>query len=89
MSEFLTIVSEGDLLSETDLTLARIAVIIHIRCSIGSGKNISMRTLLVQQDWVRTGRLSAAPEASDVETKAARLSRYAELRWSPDVSSVL
>jgi len=48
-----------------------------------------MRTLLIRQDWMRTGRLSAAPEASDVETKAVRLSRYAELRWSLNASHAL
>jgi putative transposase len=49
-------------------------------------RNITMRTLLLRQDWNKTGHLSIAPDASDGETKAARLQRYAELRWSPDVS---
>jgi len=49
-------------------------------------RNITMRTLLVRQDWIRTGLLSMVPDASDKEAKAARLSRYAELRWSPEVS---
>ena len=48
-------------------------------------RNIAMRTLLNRQDWVRTGHLSVAPDMSDDETKAARLSRYAELRWSSDM----
>jgi len=60
-----------------------------LHADLVAARNISMRTLLVRQDWARTGRLSAAPEASDCEAKAARLSRYAELRWSPDASSVL
>ena len=47
-------------------------------------RNVTMRTLLVRQDWIRTGCLSAIPDASDKEAKAARLQRYAELRWSPD-----
>src|SRR6266567_1341982 len=49
-------------------------------------RNLAMRTLLTRQDWVRTGQLSVAPDVSDVETKAARLKRYAELRWSSDTS---
>jgi putative transposase len=49
-------------------------------------RNVTMRTLLVRHDWIRTGTLSMCPDASDKEAKAARLSRYAELRWSPDAS---
>jgi transposase len=49
-------------------------------------RNITMRTLLVRHDWTRTGHLSIAPDTSDNEAKAARLQRYAELRWSPDGS---
>ncbi len=49
-------------------------------------RNVTLRTLLVRQDWARTGHLSIAPDASDKEAKAARLQRYAELRWSPDAS---
>ncbi|GHO52499.1 RNA-guided endonuclease InsQ/TnpB family protein [Ktedonobacter robiniae] len=49
-------------------------------------RNITMRTLLVWQDWARTGCLSITPDASDREAKAARLQRYAELRWSPEVT---
>ena len=49
-------------------------------------RNVTLRTLLVRQDWARTGQLSIAPDASDNEAKAARLQRYAELRWSPDAS---
>jgi putative transposase len=56
-------------------------------------RNIVMRTLLVRQDWARTGQLSVAPgscsqdpDVSVVEAKAARLKRYAELRWRPDTS---
>jgi putative transposase len=52
-------------------------------------RNIAMRTLLTRQDWVRTGHLSVAPDVSDNETKAARLKRYAELRWSSDTSPSL
>jgi transposase len=49
-------------------------------------RNLAMRTLLTRQDWVRTGVLSVRPDVSDAETKAARLTRYAELRWSSDTS---
>jgi len=56
-------------------------------------RNIVMRTLLVRQDWARTGQLSVAPgscsQGPDVsvgEAKAARLRRYAELRWRPETS---
>jgi putative transposase len=56
-------------------------------------RNIVMRTLLVRQDWARTGQLSDAPGSSsdglDIsvgEAKAVRLKRYAELRWRPETS---
>ena len=51
--------------------------------------NIGLRTMLVRQDWMSTGVLSVRPDVSDVEVKAARLSRYAELRWNPDTSLTL
>ncbi len=49
-------------------------------------RNLVMRALVLRQDWSTTGHLSIAPDASDNEAKAARLQRYAELRWSPDAS---
>ncbi len=55
-------------------------------------RNVTMRTLLIRQDWVRTGQLSVAPGSPDgpdvsaSEAKAARLARYAELRWRLDTS---
>ncbi len=49
-------------------------------------RNITLRTLLTRQDWMSTGHLSVAPDASDDEAKAANRQRYAELRWSPDAS---
>lgn len=52
---------------------------------VGS-RNVTLRTLLVRQDWTSTGILSVCPDVSDREAKAARLQRYAELRWSPDTS---
>ena len=52
-------------------------------------RNVTLMTLLVWQDWIRTGCLSIIPDASDKEAKAARLQRYAELRWSPEVTPSL
>lgn len=47
-------------------------------------RNIALRTLVIRQAWMTTGVLSLLPDTSDYEAKAARLQRYAELRWSPD-----
>ena len=52
-------------------------------------RNVTLRTLLVRQDWIRMGHLSMVPDASDNEAKAVRLQRYAELRWSPEVTTSL
>jgi putative transposase len=52
-------------------------------------RNVTMRTLLVRQDWVRTGHLSLVPDAPDDEAKAAQRQRYAELRWSLDASPAI
>ncbi len=60
-----------------------------LHADLVGARNIAMRTLLVRQDWIRTGVLSVRPDVSDRETKAARLQRYAELRWSLDTSSSL
>ncbi|HEY3992581.1 MAG TPA: zinc ribbon domain-containing protein, partial [Ktedonobacteraceae bacterium] len=57
-----------------------------LRADLVGARNVTMRTLLVRQDWTRTGRRSIAPDTSDNEAKAVRLQRYAELRWSPDAS---
>ncbi len=61
----------------------------HLHADLIGARNIAMRTFLIRQDWVRTGQLSVAPDVSDKEAKAARLKRYAELRWSPDASPSL
>jgi IS605 OrfB family transposase len=50
-------------------------------------RNVALRALLARQDLVRTGVLSARPDVSDEEVKAARRRRSAELRWSVDTSS--
>jgi putative transposase len=60
-----------------------------LHADLVGARNLAMRTLLARQDWVRTGVLSVRPHVSDDETKAARLARYAELRWSSDTSSSL
>src|SRR5260370_963488 len=50
-----------------------------LHADLVGARNIAMRTLLVRQDWIRTGVLSVRPDASDDETKAARLVRYARM----------
>ncbi|HZT99729.1 MAG TPA: transposase [Ktedonobacteraceae bacterium] len=57
-----------------------------LRADLVGARNVTMRTLLVRQDWAKTGTLSVSPDGSDKKAKAARLQRYAELRWSPDPS---
>lgn len=57
-----------------------------LHADLVGARNIAMRTILIRQDWMRTGRLSVVPDVSDREAKVARLQRYAELRWSPDTS---
>ncbi len=57
-----------------------------LHADLVGARNITMRTLLVRQDWASTGQLSVAPDVSCEEIKAARLLRYAELRWSTDTS---
>ena len=57
-----------------------------LHADLVGARNIALRTLLVRQDWMSTGVLSVRPDVSSDEAKAARLSRYAELRWSPDTS---
>jgi len=60
-----------------------------LHADLVGARNITMRTLLIRQDWVRTGQLSIAPDVSCEEAKAARLRRFAELRWSIDTSPAL
>jgi putative transposase len=59
-----------------------------LHADLVGARNIVMRTLLIRQDWMSTGELSNRPDVSSVEAKAARLQRYAELRWSLDTSPV-
>src|SRR6266699_3717930 len=60
-----------------------------LHADLVGARNITMRTLLVRQDWASTGQLSVAPDVSSVDIKVARLRRYAELRWSLDTSPQL
>ena len=57
-----------------------------LHADLVGARNITMRTLLARQDWASTGVLSIRPDVSSDEAKAARLLRYAELRWSLDAS---
>ena len=56
-----------------------------LHADLVGARNVTLRTLLVRQDWIRTGCLSIVPDASDREAKAERLRRYSGLRWSPEV----
>lgn len=60
-----------------------------LHADLVGARNVTLRTLLIRQDWMRTGLLSTAPDGSDAEAKAKRLQRFWELRWSPDPSSAL
>jgi IS605 OrfB family transposase len=57
-----------------------------LHADLVGARNLALRTLLARQDWARTGVLSARPDVSREEAKAAQRLRYAELRWSPDTS---
>lgn len=57
-----------------------------LHADLVGARNVALRTLVIRQDWMTTGYLSISPDVSNAETKAARLLRYAELRWSPDTS---
>jgi IS605 OrfB family transposase len=60
-----------------------------LHADLVGARNVTLRTLLVRQDWTSTGRLSIVPDVSSDEAKTARRSRYAELRWSLDTSPAL
>jgi putative transposase len=60
-----------------------------LHADLVGARNIALRTLLIRHDWMRTGQLSVAPDVTDYEAKAARLLRYAELRWSLATSLLL
>lgn len=58
----------------------------NLHADLVGARNISLRTLFIRQDWINTGQLSVALDVSNNEAKAARLQKYAELRWSSDTS---
>jgi putative transposase len=60
-----------------------------LHADLVGARNICLRTLVIRQDWMATGQLSSAPDVTDNEAKAARLLRYAELRWSSATSLLL
>ncbi len=60
-----------------------------LHADLVGARNIALRALLIRQDWMSTGVLSASPNVSDEETKAKNLQRFLELRWSLDASSDL
>ncbi len=62
---------------------------LELHADLVGSRNIALRTLLIRQDWMSTGVLSALPDVSGVETKAEILKRFSELRWSLDTSSDL
>ncbi len=60
-----------------------------LHADLVGARNIALRTLLARQDWASTGVLSARPDVSSDEAKAAQRQRYAEVRWSLDTSPLL
>ncbi|MGK7959707.1 RNA-guided endonuclease InsQ/TnpB family protein [Crocosphaera sp.] len=60
-----------------------------LHADLVGARNIALRALLIRQDWMSTGILSASPNVSDVEAKAKDLQKFLELRWSLDASSCL
>ncbi|MFT2718931.1 RNA-guided endonuclease InsQ/TnpB family protein [Deinococcus sp. A31D244] len=58
----------------------------EVHSDLLGSRNITMRTLVIRQDWMVTGCLSTTPDVSDAEAKTARLTRYAGLRWSPETN---
>jgi IS605 OrfB family transposase len=61
----------------------------RLHADLIGARNVALRTLLIRQDWMRTGMLSVSPDVSSEEAKALRRQRYSELRWSPDASPAL
>jgi IS605 OrfB family transposase len=55
-----------------------------LHADLVGARNIALRVLLFRQAWESTGCFSATPNVLDKETKAERLKRYSELRWSLD-----
>jgi putative transposase len=53
-----------------------------LHADLVGARNVTLRTLLVRQDWMSTGVLSVRPDVASDEAKVAHRQRYAELRWS-------
>lgn len=60
-----------------------------LHADLVGARNVALRALLIRQDWMSTGILSASPNVSDDEAKAKDLQRFLELRWSLDTRSSL
>jgi IS605 OrfB family transposase len=52
-------------------------------------RQVCLHTLVIRQHWITTGHLSPVPDGASDEAKAARLQRYAEVRWRTASSSRL
>jgi putative transposase len=63
-----------------------------LHADLVGARNVALRTLLARQDWVSTGVLSARPDVSDREAKAAQRQRdgraAVESRRKPPASAV-
>jgi len=53
-----------------------------LHADLVGARNVTLRTLLLRQDWMSTGVLSVRPDVASDEAKVAHRQRYAELRWS-------
>nr|WP_242060282.1 transposase [Aerosakkonema funiforme] len=58
----------------------------ELHADLVGSRNIALRALLIRQDWMSTGILSASPDVSSDETSSGILQRFSELRWSLDTS---
>lgn len=54
----------------------------EVHSDLLGSRNITMRALVIRQDWMATGCLSTTPDVTHAEAKTERLQRYAGLRWS-------
>lgn len=59
----------------------------QLHADLVGARNIALRALLIRQDWMSTGFLSATPNVTSDEAKAIDLQRFLELRWSLVASS--
>lgn len=58
----------------------------EVHSDLLGSRNVLIRTILVRQDLIGKGALVNKPNVSNVESKAERLKRFSELRWSSDTS---